>query len=153
MSSTPDCTPTNDVCATAIQLASSGFFGFGTRALRDDYETQCASSDDTLDAVFFFDVLAESDLVVEIIEGPNDAVLELRGPGDLRTCEDDTRASTEMVPCDRSNIPRFGTPFPATIEQNRLAPGRYYLLVETEEEVVGTLSFELTRSTLASAGG
>ncbi|MEO0325930.1 MAG: putative metal-binding motif-containing protein, partial [Myxococcota bacterium] len=143
----PDCTPTNDVCATAIQVASTGFFGFGTRALLDDYETQCASSDESLDAVFFFDVLAESDLVVEIIEGPNNAVLELRGPGDLRTCEDDTRASTERVPCERSNIPSFGTPFPATIEQNRLAPGRYYLLVETEEEAVGTLNFELTRST------
>ena len=142
----PDCTPTNDVCATAIQLASSGFFGFGTTGLMDDYETQCSSADDEIDAVFFFDVLVESDLTVEITDGPNNAVIELRGPGDLRTCEDDMRASTEMVPCDRSNIPSFGTPFPAEIEANRLAPGRYFLIVETEDEDVGTLDFRLTPS-------
>ena len=142
----PDCTPTNDVCSTAVQLASSGFFGFGTTGLMDDYDTQCSSSDDEIDAVFFFDVVIESDVSIEVTDGPNNAVIELRGPGDLRICEDDTRASTEMVPCDRSNIPSFGTPFPAMIEATRLAPGRYFLIVETEREDVGTLAFRLTPS-------
>ncbi|MEO0324173.1 MAG: putative metal-binding motif-containing protein [Myxococcota bacterium] len=143
----PDCTPTNDVCETAIQLVSSGFFGFGTAGLMDDYETQCSSADDEIDAVFFFEVMTESDLSVTITDGPNNSVLELRGPGDLRTCADDARAMTEMVPCDRSNIPAFGTPFPAEIEATRLAVGTYFLIVETEEESVGTLDFRLTPST------
>ncbi len=114
----PDCTPTNDTCATAIELASSGFYGFGTTGLNDDYEPRCSRSGDAIDAVFFFDLLTEMDLYVELTDGPDDAVLELRGPGDVGVCADDARAATDGVPCERSNVTAFGLPFPATIEQN-----------------------------------
>ena len=57
---------------------------------------------------------------------------------------DDAQAAADGVPCARPNL--SGAPEPARIEQEGLAPGRYYLLVETEAEDVGTLEFRLTNA-------
>ena len=140
----PDCAPTNDTCSTAIELASSGFFGFATTGLVDDYESRCALRGfDPADVVFFFDVLDPSDLMVEVADALDNTVVELRGPGDVGVCEDDARASAEEVPCDRS-FTGYLTSHAATVEQERLAPGRYYLIVRTPSESVGSFEFRLS---------
>ena len=136
-------------CASAIALAagapgvlsaSGSFADFG-----DDYRTGCGDSGG-VDAIYFFDLTALSDVVVTTNGATADTVVavgaECSTAGFGLGCDDDIVPTTNVA--SRIFLHRFG-PLPGG------APLRIYVLVDTYSSMTTTGAFTVTATITAAA--
>lgn len=133
-----DCTPTNDTCATPVILGGSGFYGWSTQTLTDNYVLDCETGSGNLDAVFQFTIGVESDFLAST-NGPSGTTIELRGPG-AAACTND---AADAIDCARRSSSFGASP---EIEVARLAAGTYYIVTASPAEGLYGLSYDIRPS-------
>jgi hypothetical protein len=115
-----DCGKTaHDTCDDALELGKGGVFEVPLLGAVDDYETGCASSADTHDVVFTFEISEPRDVKLEargILRDGNDEIAKL-------SLQARCGQSSSEVQCSRS--------FPADLRVRALPAGRYFVIASS----------------------